>query len=183
MVVRCETDACHPPRNVPSSSTGRQSAQRVSMAPLSKSTTSTHAVDQGTFLTVIHAGKPVANESVIELTTRKGSRDSTRKLKNKYQQLYFSQTPELIVGLHLNGRFTDLQRNTIESLAYFKDGVQGRLATLGQALRDIQDLVVKSGREGRLSLIGRDRDLLVFERSSAASCLPEIYLKRFVKSG
>ncbi|SJL11902.1 uncharacterized protein ARMOST_15316 [Armillaria ostoyae] len=183
MVVRCETDACHAPQNVPSSSTSRQSAQRVSTATFSKSTTSTHAVDPSTFLTVIHAGKPVASESVIELTTRKGLRGSTQKLKNKYQQLYFSQTPELIVGLHNNGRFTDVQRNTIESLAYFADGVQGRLATLGKALRDIQDLVVKSGREGRLSLIGRGRDLLVFERLSAASCLPEIYLKRFVKSG
>ncbi|KAK0232576.1 hypothetical protein IW262DRAFT_2949 [Armillaria fumosa] len=180
MVVRYEVDACHVPHNVPSTSIDEPSSQFTSMATLSESTTSTHAVDQSTSLTVIHAGKPVANESVIELTTMK---DPASRLKAKYQQLYFSQTPELIVGLHHNGRFTDVQRRTIESMASLEDGVQRRLATLGNALRDIQDLAIKSGREGRLSLIGRDRDLLVFERSSAASCLPEIYLKRFVNSG
>ncbi|KAK0475235.1 hypothetical protein IW261DRAFT_1496509 [Armillaria novae-zelandiae] len=179
MVVRYEVDACHVPHNVPSTSIDGLSSQPTSMATLSESSTSTHTVDQRTSLTVIHAGKPVANGSVIELTTMK---DSARGLKAKYQQLYFSQTPELIIGLHHNGRFTDVQRRTMESMASFEDSIQRRLATLGNALRDIQDLTIKSGREGRLSLIGRGRDLLVFERSSAASCLPESHLKRFVKS-
>ncbi|KAK0197777.1 hypothetical protein F5146DRAFT_1016706 [Armillaria mellea] len=182
MVVRCETDACHVPQNIPSTSSKerRQSSQR---ATLSKSTTSTHAITQRTSLTVIHSGAPVANESLIELTTRKDSRDSNRhRLKDKYQQVYFSQTPEIIVGLHHNGRFTDVQRRTIESMASFEESLQRRLAALGKALRDIQHLAIKSGRKGRLSLIGRGKDLLVFERSSAASCLPEDYLKRFVNS-
>ncbi|KAK0506816.1 hypothetical protein EDD18DRAFT_1060286 [Armillaria luteobubalina] len=180
MVVRYEVDACHVPHNIPSTSIDERSSQLTLMTTLSESTTSTHAVDQSTSLIVIHAGKPVANESVVELTTMK---DTAGRLKAKYQQLYFSQTPELIIGLHHNGRFTDVQRRTIESMAFFEDSVQRGLATLGNALRDIQNLAVNSGREGRLSLIGKDRDLLVYERSSAASCLPEIYLKRFVISG
>ncbi|KAK0448474.1 uncharacterized protein EV420DRAFT_1275698 [Desarmillaria tabescens] len=181
MVVRFEVDACHVPHDAPSTSTDFLSAQLASMA-LSKSTTSTHTVDQRTSLTVISTGKPIPNESVIELTTRKGN-DSGIRLRNKYPQLYFSQTPELIIGLHHNGRFTDVQRKTMESLTSLEDSLQRRLGALGQALSDIQDLVVQSGTEGRLSLVGRDKELLVFERVSTASCLPETYLKRFVASG
>ncbi|KAK0199533.1 hypothetical protein DFS33DRAFT_1400594 [Desarmillaria ectypa] len=171
MVVRFEVDACHVPHGIPSTSTDFLSAQLASMDP-SESATSTHTVDPRTTLTVVPTGKPVANESVIELTTRKVG--NSIRLKDKYQQLYFSQTPELII---------DVQRRTIESLEFLEGDIQQRLGALGRALSDIQDLVVRSGTEGRLSLIGRDKELLVFERVSTASCLPENYLRRFVTSG
>lgn len=52
---------------------------------------------------------------------------------------------------------------------------------LVKALYDIQALVGKSGLTGRLSLIGKDKELLVFERATSDSCLPNEYLKRFVR--
>ncbi|SJL11908.1 uncharacterized protein ARMOST_15322 [Armillaria ostoyae] len=179
MVVRFEVDACYVPEDPPLASVDELATEVASKATLSERPTSTHVVDKTISLTVIAAGKSVANESTVELTTRKAG--NAMQWKEKYLQLYFSQTPELFIGTQRNGCFTDVQRKTIQSLSYVGDNIQKRLRMLGKALYAIQTLVGKSGSTGRLSLVGKDKELLVYERATSDSCLPNDYLKRFVR--
>ncbi|KAK0448469.1 uncharacterized protein EV420DRAFT_1711802 [Desarmillaria tabescens] len=181
MVVRFEVDACLVPEDPPPVSVDTLSAEVASKATLSERPESTRAVEGMVSLTVVAAGKPIANECTVELATRKAG--NSLLWREKYLQMYFSQTPELFIGKQKDGCFTDIQRKTIESLSYVGDNVQKRLRVLRKALHDIQALVSKFGSTGRLSLIGRDKDLLVFERSTSDSCLPDEYLKRFKRGG
>ncbi|KAK0199528.1 hypothetical protein DFS33DRAFT_1268355 [Desarmillaria ectypa] len=181
MVVRFEVDARLSPEDPPPVSIDKLSAEVASKATLSERPTSTHAVEGAVSLTVIAAGKIIANESTIELATRKAG--NSLLWREKYLQMYFSQTPELFIGTQKDGCFTDVQRRTIESLSYVGDNVQKRLRVLVKALHDIQALVGKFGSTGRLSLIGRNKELLVFKRLTSDGCLPNEYLKRFVRGG
>lgn len=176
MVVRFEVDACLVPEDPTHASVDDLSAEFASKLALPAST---DIVEDTILLTVIIAGKPIANESTVELATRKAG--NSLLWREKFLQMYFSQTPELFIGTHKDGCFTDVQRRTMESLSYVEENVQKKLRELGKALHDIQALVANSGSTGRLSLIGRDKELLVFERPTSDNCLPNKYLKRFVR--
>lgn len=179
MVVRFEVDACVVLEDLPLASVDELATEVASKATLSEPPISTYVVDETTSLTVLAAGKAIANESTVELATVKTG--NAMQWKEKYLQLYFSQTPELFIGKQKNGCFTEVSRKDMQSLSYVGDNVQKRLRMLGKALHNIQALVAESGSAGRLSLIGRDKELLVFRRVASDSCLPNEYLKRFVR--
>ncbi|CCL99526.1 uncharacterized protein FIBRA_01544 [Fibroporia radiculosa] len=169
LVVRFEVDACI----APSPSTDLD-ALAASMASLSvkKNTFSSPQLD------VIIAGARVPQDSIIELATTSGANYGW---KDKYPQLYFSQTQHHFLGKHSEGLFRNIQKRQLgdEVMKYMEESAQDRLKQLRHALQMIQDLIVRQGQDTRLSLICSNKELKLFERAGEATCLPEDILERF----
>jgi len=130
----------------------------------------------GPQIDVIRAGAAVPQNALVELTTK-----SRPKWAGAYPQLFFAQTPHHYSAVHDDGRFHGVVKRNVGDAELKK--VEAELQTdfqrLGRALRDIQELVVGHGIDGRLSLVYDNREIKVFERTSAGSYLPERVLGRF----
>lgn len=197
MVLRFEVDACIPsettavaPRpktpsaKVPSSNDVDDLASALSSVTLQTSESSSASLKptKRPVITVISGGSYIPQSSIVELTTRSERNASTFDWKESYPQLFLSQTPHHFLGIHQRGRFTAVNKRKLDSPELKKiatDYIQGDMKKLRHVLSVIKELAVKHGERGRLSLVCRGGELMVYERVSQDSCLPDEFLQRF----
>lgn len=182
MVVRFEVDACiPPPAKYPRKSISSVDELANSLNAVSLSSTSPTGE-----LRVIEGGTVVSSTAVIELTTRSQAtmKNHVFSWKEAYPQLFFSQTAHHFLAIHQRGRFFDVQKRKLSSdeLQAIEEKAQVDLKRVRKTLELIQDIVVKHGKKGRISLVCVNGVLSVYERDSEDSCLPEPIMKLFETS-
>ncbi|KDQ26230.1 hypothetical protein PLEOSDRAFT_1107095 [Pleurotus ostreatus PC15] len=115
----------------------------------------------------------VPQSSLVELKTTKAS--NYPKWKKDYPQLFLSQTPHSYRAFHDNGKITEVQHDTLDSLV--ARGIHRRnaeaLQKLLKLLKLIRGEVIKRGDRGRhMSLVCQGGDLGLHYRTSGA-LIPE----------
>lgn len=115
----------------------------------------------------------VPQSAVVELTTKRKSRN--RRWSYKHMQMCLSQTPFLIYGVHQNGVFNEVAKK--KNLDNVKGHRVSKLRLLRGALEDVQQLVIRSGPCGRLTLVYEDMVMKVYQRNLENSLLPDEYLE------
>ncbi|KAK0245001.1 hypothetical protein EDD85DRAFT_782972 [Armillaria nabsnona] len=118
----------------------------------------------------------VPQSALVELTTKSSPRN--RRWSYKDMQMCLSQTPNLIYGVHQNGVFNKVVKKK-KNLDNVKDHRESKLRLLRRVLEDVQQLVIRSGPRGRLTLVYEDTAMKVYQRNLENSSLPEEYLKMF----
>ncbi|KAF8349372.1 hypothetical protein F5887DRAFT_1156477 [Amanita rubescens] len=129
-------------------------------------------------LKYIRFGKQVPQESIIEVATISKARESQLDWQEKGPQLYLSQIPHFYVGLHDRGHFSEVRKHEFDYTT-LPEQVLANMKKLRRVLVTIQNLVLKHGQRGRLSLVCVDGVLNVYERVSEESCLPDEIMERF----
>jgi hypothetical protein len=133
-------------------------------------------------LSVLRGGSQVAQASLIELKSRGRKASNDFPGSGEYLQQYIGQIPTMLVGFHDNGTFTIIKERKLDSeevRAHAKKVAPG-LAKLRAVLMDIQTTVAELGPQARLSLLYKDGQLCLVQRSdSGSSLLPEEALMRF----
>lgn len=186
MVVRFEVDACLPLRSASSHRKPSRSTRPI------KPVTSTLTCEDNTHpfqpnnkptlhfprLAVIRAGFLVPQSHLIELKTYSRS---GKAWSNSYPQLFLSQTPHIYYGAHRNGKFSEIKKYTLGEphLEVIDQDAQVGFKKLKLALTTIQELVRKYGTDGRISLVCSGKELGVYQREDAGSCLPKHALALF----
>jgi hypothetical protein len=132
-------------------------------------------------LRIRQAGSYVPQSHIMELTTVSMGRRAKFDWSEAYPQLFLSQTPHHFLAVHTRGRFNTVEHRKLGSsdLSQVDKTAQTALWKLRQALGVIKDIVMEHGKTGRLSLVCREGEMKVYERSSDVSCLPEDILRRF----
>jgi len=133
-------------------------------------------------LTILGHGNPVQESSIVELKTIKEEipfRAKRIQWGKHYPQVYFSQTQHLFVATHHQGLFHTVTKGRICDAGNVALTVGTKLGKLHDALKTIQEMVIETGLEGRLSLVSRNGELEAVERKDRSSCLPEDLLLRF----
>lgn len=181
MIVRFEVDAFIPP--VASSIKDIDFSDR-----LEPSTTFSLAVssplsstDQRNPLTILQGGAMVPQSSLIEVKSPSQKSATKQRWAEMYPQLYLSQTPWLYKAIHRDGQFYTVKKTQLGSSELADVAVKSKLRfqKLRLALQVIKNTVVESGAQGRLSLVLENRELVVFNRRSEASCLPKDIMALF----
>ncbi|KAK0460030.1 uncharacterized protein EV420DRAFT_1534598 [Desarmillaria tabescens] len=186
MVVRFEVDACvsgsdtkRAPAASSSSTTVDDLSNLLSRVKIGPPTSSVIAVTPSRSLTVKLDGSYVPQNAILELTTVSERRRSQFDWYEQYPQLFLSQTPRHFLGIHNQGRFQAVEKNELSALTHQAKSVQPSLKKLVKVLKSIQEMVVKKGMTGRLTLIRDGEWLRVYERRSQESCLLKEYLAKF----
>jgi len=186
IVMRFEVDACYPSDPPPTSSQPRTShlptddddalADTLSSLNLSSAPST---VTSG--LRTIRGGKQVPQSSIIELKTRSERSAQSLDWTDIFPQLFLSQTPHQIIGVHQRGRFFQLLEKNLQSaeMKAIERTCQPGFKRLRRALADIRNVAITRGKNARLSLVCRNGVLQVMERTAAPSCLPDEILGRF----
>lgn len=191
MVVRFEVDAFV---SDPSSSSSLLSSSpskhqspgtKVSRAPHP----STQKQETTDMVKVIHEGAFISQSRLLELKTCPPAHTLRTKVK-AYPQLFFSQTPHLYIGKHVNGCFSEIMKNDVSAgdLKEQHDVLvrSGVLKSMVMALRHIQEFARKSGKEGNLALVFEEKALKVYERDvpkgASEGFLPKRIMTRFEAS-
>jgi len=132
-------------------------------------------------LQVRRAGAIVPQESIIEMATRSKKRIAEYDWVDVFPQLWLSQTPHHFLAAHDRGTFEAITKRTLDGaeLKRIQAESQAGFRRLRRALQDIKELVMKHGKQGRLSLVFRDGELQALQRVSQESCLPESVMERF----
>ncbi|RXW19074.1 hypothetical protein EST38_g6772 [Candolleomyces aberdarensis] len=186
MVVRFEVDACLPPTRSRKSidiemskAAVEEVAGLLAAVDLSSGTSST---SQSPFnLNIIQGGYEAKPPTIMELTTRFEGRLKDFDWEDKYNQIFFSQTPHHVLAVHNRGRFSEIQRRKLSD-PQFQDidkKMQPGFKALRKALGTIQQLVIENGHRGRLTLVCKDKELKVYERTNQDSCLPDHMIALF----
>ncbi|KAL8284162.1 hypothetical protein RQP46_004911 [Phenoliferia psychrophenolica] len=171
MLVRFEVDACS--ANVDAAAATPPSDLADMLSGLSIKSNSAKSSSDGD-IKVIPAGSLVPQQSIIELKTR--SQQSTFDTTDAYPQLFFSQTPTLILARHTRGTFTSSSNILLSTMAVEQRAAQGGLAKLASALKQISSLVKGAkGSKFTLKIVGRD--LRLYERLEGEA-LPESLMKK-----
>ncbi|KZT22808.1 hypothetical protein NEOLEDRAFT_1118864 [Neolentinus lepideus HHB14362 ss-1] len=133
-------------------------------------------------LRVIRTGTAdIAQDSLLELTTRSEKGMARFNWAESYPQLFLSQTPNHYLAIHRNGRFRTIVKRKLGSpeMREVERKVQPSLKKLRQILQIVHDLVIEHGETGRLSLVCVGGVLKVFKRTVVDSFLPDQFLSRF----
>lgn len=184
-VVRFEVDACYAPR-VAAPARGNDaddlasvlSTLRVSGGSSTRRPANAQTTEFG--VTVIEAGTVVSQSSLIELKTRSARNVDSFDWNDAYPQLYLGQTPTSIIGVHRSGEFFERRTRQLDSpeMAVVARNAQSRLKQLVELLEQIRGLVRQ--RPGvKRTLVYKDCQLKLVERTSPASLLPAAVLRRF----
>lgn len=186
MVVRFEVDACLPPpreaTKLSSATTLDDLTATLSGLGLGSRSKAPETTSDASGLDIIHAGSAdIAQERIVELTTRSQRNADTFDWVDAYPQLFLSGTPHHFLGIHVGGKFYEVVKRELRTAAMggIERGAQAGLRKLRKALGEIQELVVDSGDRGRLSLVCDGGVLKVFNRKSTESCLPDEIMRRF----
>ncbi|KAK2465268.1 hypothetical protein APHAL10511_002622 [Amanita phalloides] len=176
MVVRSTVDAFIPVKQNKSDIDDIVSALSSLNVTQSKPEAATRVKNSS--LEVIRLGKEVPQESIVEVATISKARESQLDWQEKGPQLYLSQIPHFYVGLHERGNFSEVRKHKF-NYTTLPDQVLEHMKKLRRALAIIQNVVIKHGKRGRLSLVCIDGTLQVYEREDDKSCLPDEFMERF----
>jgi hypothetical protein len=131
-------------------------------------------------ITVLAGGISVQESSIIEIKTKKGSPGGRHiSWREHYPQLYFSQTQHLFAAAHQDGMFHTVTKANIRDANNTASAAAEKLIKLHDALKSIQEVVIKGRLKGRLSLVCQNGELEVVPRRDRASCLPKDVMLRF----
>lgn len=127
----------------------------------------------------------VPQASLVEIKTKK--LPNGLKWNDVYPQLYLSGTPNLMVGYHLSGNFTAIERyhpddSEDQKMVAVREKTQEGVNKLAVVLRLIRDAVLaltenNSGgdrSERLLSLICQKKDLKLYERTGGSKLPKEV---------
>lgn len=143
-------------------------------------------------VTVVPSGTAlVKQKDLIELVTRSTRSRENFEWSDVYPQLYLSNTPTLLLGVHDAGTFSRVEKFgtddvTNEEIRRSKENTQAGMNKVAAVLNAIRDAVLPltdadaSGdrRDRLLSLIYRDGELKLYERKGDKK-LPAELLKAF----
>lgn len=163
LVVRFEVDGCIP---------SDRPASDTSFVPAEP--------PPDTRVTVTRAGSLATDASIIEISSKK--RGVSTSWRKRYEQMFFAQTPIVILGTHENGTFTAVAKKTMTELAYVHDNMQPQLRQLCRAMKDIKGLMksmMEAGKSAKVSLVREGQGLRVYEMPVGVPTLPEEYRDRF----
>jgi len=182
MVVRFEVDACtRPPAKYPRRSTASVDELAESLSAVSISSQTAFRSEYP--LLVREGGVEVPADTVIELATRSQASVQGRGYDwgEAYPQLFFSQTAQHYLAVHKHGRFFEITKTKSNSdkLQDMEQELQDGFKKVRKALDVIRELVIKHGKQGRLTLVCKDGVLDVYERKSDESLLPDVAMKFF----
>lgn len=172
MLVRCEADACYPP------GTAGSGTDHLSDALSSLSIGQKPAPQKMNGVTVVSAGQDVAQSDLVKIKTRSKFRGISWEFV--CAQLLLGDTPTHFVGMHRDGKFTELLERRLGTPDFEKEEpkVQRALNKLHRLLEEIQVAVLQQGRGAKLSLIAQGGVLELVERSDAR-LVPTFVLRRF----
>ena len=132
----------------------------------------------GTSLHVIPFGTKVPQDSIVEIATISKVRESQLDWDEKAPQLFLSQTYNFYVGLHDRGFFTSVRKRRFNPAA-LSVKVRMNLKKLRHALGIIQEIIIKYGQRGRISLVCKEGRMKVYERISEETFMPDEFMLRF----
>ncbi|KIM82257.1 hypothetical protein PILCRDRAFT_71145 [Piloderma croceum F 1598] len=184
MIVRFEVDAFIPPVASPVNDIDFPNRLEVpepsTTSPLAAPSPLSLA-DQRNPLTILQGGAMVPQSSLIEVKSPSQKSATKRKWAEIYPQLYLSQTPWLYKAIHRDGQFYTVRKTQLGSSELADVAVKSKLRfqKLRLALQVIKNTIIESGAQGRLSLVLENRELVVFNRRSEASCLPKDIMALF----
>jgi hypothetical protein len=126
-------------------------------------------------LGVIRRGnESIPDSAIVEIAT------TTRKLdwKERYPQLFFSQTPHHFLAWHDQlrmGTFIKMDKRRLDCplLQAANARLQPAFKKLRAVLELIQRITIEHGPEMRLTLLYTNKRLQVYKREDQRSCLPE----------
>lgn len=190
VLLRYEVDACLPsaipPTNVKSKELEDPTEDDLVNALASLSVTGQtykgHSADRlHDDVDVMRGGVEIPQSSLIKIKSRSARNVSKFDWTAAYIQLFLGQTPNLFIGIHRAGMFYDVQKSTMESaeMKVASETAQPALKKLRTLLEDIVFIALRHNTTGRLSLICKDEQLMIYERKSQSSFLPEEILDRF----
>ncbi|EPQ54880.1 hypothetical protein GLOTRDRAFT_77669 [Gloeophyllum trabeum ATCC 11539] len=186
MVVRFEVDACLPPpreaTKLSSATTLDDLTATLSGLGLGSRSKAPETTSDASGLDIIHAGSAdIAQERIVELTTRSQRNADTFDWVDAYPQLFLSGTPHHFLGIHVGGKFSTIRKRRLGSpeMQRVEERAQPSLKKLRSILQVLHDLVIEHGETGRLSLICVKGILQVFKRNTTDSLLPDEFLTRF----
>ena len=181
MLVRLEMDACLPPDPDPHD-LGDLTSQLNALDVSSSSTSSKDRIcPPGLNIICSHNRSVVDYERTIEIVSHSRKFRSSFGWAEIYPQLLLSQTRNLFLGLHDFGRFSQVERHTLEELTESDIGeeLQGDLRRLAKTLRLILKLVGEQGEGESLVLVSQDGKLSLKQREGERRVLPNEYMNLF----
>lgn len=175
MILQFEVDAYLPTARGASTSPTPAEAIDTLAGAVSNVDLSGNDIKRSFGLGIIRRGSAdIPDNAIIELAT------TTRKLdwKERYPQLFFSQTPHHFLAWHDQlqmGTFFRIDKRTIDCplLQAANARLQPSLKKLRAALEVIQRIVIEHGHRERLTLLCIGKQLQVYKRSDQKSCLPD----------
>ncbi|KAF8636029.1 hypothetical protein AX15_000189 [Amanita polypyramis BW_CC] len=117
-------------------------------------------------------------DSIVEIATISKARENQLDWDEKAPQLFLSQTYNFYVGLHDRGFFTSVRKRRFNSAA-LSVKVRINLKKLRHALGVIQEIIIKYGQRGRITLVYKEGTLKVYERISDETFMPDEFMLRF----
>ena len=133
------------------------------------------------FVRILHGGSEVPQTSLLKIKSR-SQRKKGHFLESAYLQLYFGQTPALAVGIHNgDGLFMNIKELGLDSkdLNEQKGKAQPGLKKLARLLREVRAAVMDRGQGAKLSLVYKDGELRLMQRTGGDLFLPPSLLLRF----
>ncbi|KAK4700049.1 hypothetical protein P7C70_g6206, partial [Phenoliferia sp. Uapishka_3] len=107
---------------------------------------------------IIPSGTLIPQSSIVELKTR--SMQSPFDTKDAYSQLFFSQTPTLILGRHTRGTFTSVDSMPLAGMVLEQQAAQAGLAKVAAALKNISSVISRAkGEKFAIKIIGGEMKL------------------------
>ncbi|GJE92535.1 hypothetical protein PsYK624_086890 [Phanerochaete sordida] len=201
LIVRCEVDAYlstaddvtgdkhEEPSDQPETSKPEDAlASALESLSLSSTSTSSHSTptpvpqpSQVHGLTVIKAGSIIPQSSLTKVKSRSQQSMAALRWYEVYPQLLLGQTMHCMMGVHSRGTFAEVRHFEIDApeLEDVARSVQPGLRKLRALLEEIQQAAMACGAAAKLSLVCRERRLVLLRRTSAASLLPPDILRRF----
>lgn len=183
MVVRFEVDACLPPTRTRKSLDAAVDdvSDLLAAVNLTSSSNTTSTSQSQYSLNVVSGGYEAKSPTIMELTTRFEGRVAEFDWKDKYMQLFISQTPHHVLAVHNRGRFSEIRRTklTDPQMRELEKELQPDLKALRKALDVIRKLVIDYGQRGRLSLVCKGGVMQVYSRTSQESSLPDHMMALF----
>lgn len=140
---------------------------------------STVAVQSEGLVSIRSGGVLVPQESLVEIKSC-----STRNIINfnwasTYPQIYLSQTPNIFIGVHDNGIFTEIRKHDLARLTEAHAQCALAVKQLRTLLQFIIDRLRKEEHGQRFTLICKKGELRLYKRKDSNQALPDDLLSLF----
>jgi hypothetical protein len=133
-------------------------------------------------LTIQKAGEEMPQTDLLELGTRWVQNRFPVDWSEIYCQSFLSHIPKHIMAYQDNGMFSKIEERKLDSAPEFaaaKAEGQLQMKKLVKVIRRIRELVLRAGKDSRLSLVCVYGVLHIYRRRSEESCLPDEVLELF----
>ena len=139
------------------------------------------APDGSETLRVIRAGTEIPQRALVKIKTRSRLNIDNLDWGVIYPQLFIGQTPTLKIGVHQRGEFYEVREEKLDAPKREEVAreTQTALKKLWTILKELHNLAMAQGKEGRINVVSKGGVLQVVQRESTESFIPEDLLSRF----